>query len=276
MHEFSEEITNIELNKNNEKLYVKSIGLKEFDTQLIVFHDVGEYHQRYSGLSNYLSKKSIGTTLIDMRGHGLSSGTRGHSEGYEELVSDYKMFWKTFKNRYEKKSTFVLGHGVGGLLALCFMLNVSEVSGAILVNPTIKYKDESSYIEKYMMKNSFLNKLKISYKSLEKVTSQEHLSRSFGHDPLINKKISVGMHRSITGMTNELKRLSYFVTRPILFQMGELDDVVEVSKSELFASSFDKNNIEVIKYPNFGHEIFNEIDRDKVFKDIYNWLYKNS
>lgn len=264
-----------QLNTSGDKfsLYVTSYG-DHFDTQVIFFHDLGEYHDRYSEFANYLYKNKIGTTFIDMRGHGLSSGTRGHANSCQDLLEDYEVFFKENSELFETKDVFLCGHGLGALLCMSLDQYYNKLSGMILVNPIVQYRDFSEIgLHKYLGTKSLFDKFKIGIPTSSRfVTNERNLSSSMAHDPLINKKMTLGMYRSINELIKRVKYSSYFINIPVLYIIGEEDQVVDLSMSELFSSSIDTHLMMLKKYPSLGHELFNEMERDIVFKDICNWL----
>lgn len=268
------EIAHLKLKKPGESLYVKFYGIEEFETQVIFFHDVGEYHDRYLNFSSFLNQRQIGCTFIDMRGHGLSSGTRGHVDDYHQFKSDYELFWTKFSCRFENKKIICIGHGVGALVATMFMLGVSDVTGVALINPTVDFKKNKTFhIEEFVGKKSIFDKLRISANFTgDDITMEKSLAQNYDHDPLVNKKITLGMYKSLLELFASVKKASYFINRPLFFGLGLEDNVVDMEKSLLFTSSFDEKLVTLAKYEDLGHEFFNEIDRDKGFQDIYNWI----
>jgi alpha-beta hydrolase superfamily lysophospholipase len=270
----STKITQLQLNSPGESLYIKFLGLEEFENQVIFFHDVGEYHDRYLDFAEFLNERQIGCTFIDMRGHGLSSGTRGHVDDYHIFKSDYELFWNTFKDSYQDKNVVSLGHGIGGLVSIMFLLGRSEVKATGLVNPTVTFKKNKTFhMEEFLGKKSIFDKLRISANFVgEDLTSEKNLAQNYDHDPLVNKKVTLGMYKCLLELFSTVKKASYFINKPIFIGLGLEDQVVDMEKSLLFASSFDEKLLTLKKYDDLGHEFFNEIDRDKGFKDIYNWL----
>jgi alpha-beta hydrolase superfamily lysophospholipase len=269
-------IEQLSLKKPGESLYIKFYGIEEFQKQVIFFHDVGEYHDRYLDFASFLNKHQIGCTFIDMRGHGLSSGTRGHVDDYHQFKSDYELFWTKYSHYYDGKSMVCLGHGVGALVAMMFMLSVKSVKGCCLINPTVNFKrNKTFHIEEFIGKKSLLDKLRISANFMgEDLTTEKSLANSYDHDPLVNKKVTLGMYKCLLELFAQVKKASYFINRPLFIALGLEDQVVDMEKSLLFASSFEEQLLTLKEYEDLGHEFFNEIDRDKGFKDIYNWINK--
>ena len=66
---------------------------------------------------------------------------------------------------------------------------------------------------------------------------------------------------------------------PVLFVSGEDDPVgtfgEEVKKSYQSLLDVGMKNLKIKLYPNDIHEILNELDKEVVYNDIYNWLVEN-
>ncbi len=269
-------IENLELSKTGESLYLKFFGL-EHNTQIILFHDIGEYHDRYQKFVDFCLLKEVGVTLIDMRGHGLSSGTRGHVDSYEQLLEDYQKFWREYHSKYQDKFVLTLGHGVGALLSIMFLIDNVEIDGGILINPTISFRQSKTLkLEQFLGSASLLGKIRVGLKlGGDDVTTEKNLSYDYNHDPLVNRKVTLSMYKALLRLFEDIKKQSYYLNKPILYVMGLEDNVVDKELGELFASSIDSKIVSIKKYKDLGHEFFNEIDRDKGFKDIYNFIKDN-
>ena len=269
----SKKIDHINVGAEKFGIYVTSFG-DEFETQIIFFHDLGEYHDRYREFAEFLFNQEIGITFIDMRGHGLSSGTRGHANSYRDLLEDYETFFEQRMENYKDKKIFLCGHGLGSLICMSIDQIYSRLEGMILVNPVIQYKDLPDLgMKGFLGKKSLLDKFKISLPSgLDALSSEQNVVRVNKHDPLVNKKMTLGMYRSINELLKRIKYSSYFINVPVLYIIGEEDKVVDLDISKLFSSSIDGNLLMLKKYNNLGHEIFNELENDLVFKDIKQWI----
>ncbi len=272
----NKKIENIQSLVGKESLYTISYG-SEFKRQIVFFHDIGEYHDRYKDFANFLFSNKVGITFIDMRGHGLSSGTRGHASCADEILSDYEAFLQKKSNRYKGKDVIFCGHGVGALIAMNLSRDFKNVKGLILVNPTIRFKIFGDFtIEKYLGEKSIFDKLRLSLSLRgESISSERDVIRNYTHDPLVNKKMTIGMYKSLRELFDRVKYVSYFINIPVFYLMGMEDEIVDLDISELFSGSIDRNHIYLKKYQSLGHELFNEIDRDKAFQDIYNWVNVN-
>ena len=262
MHQ-SKKIGQLSTRGDKFSLYTTTYG-DHFDTQVLFFHNLGEYHDRYKEFAKYLYSNKIGSIFIDMRGHGLSSGTRGHASSCQEILEDYEIFFESNSDLLEKKDVFMCGHGLGALLCMSLDNYYNRLSGMILVNPLVQYSESTDVgFHKYFGGKSIFEKLKITIPTS---------SISQQHDPLVNRKMTLGMQRSINELIKRVKYSSYFINIPVLYVIGQEDGIVDLPLSELFSSSIDTSLMMLKKYPELGHELFNEQHREKVFNDICNWL----
>ncbi|MDP7061311.1 MAG: alpha/beta hydrolase [Planctomycetota bacterium] len=80
---------------------------------VLLIHGQGEHLGRYDYLGEVLTESGVRTVGVDLRGHGMSKGRRGHVKKWSDYVQDVaaaaEMLPETFP---------VIGHSMGGLIAL--------------------------------------------------------------------------------------------------------------------------------------------------------------
>ena len=110
---------------NSNQVYVKKYEAltnnPEGKVTAFLLHDIGQYHGRFEQMIKWIQERNPSVTFIamDFVGHGLSSGTRGHFENFEQLVSDFLCLLRTHeKDHSHNEKLIILGHGLGGLVAL--------------------------------------------------------------------------------------------------------------------------------------------------------------
>ena len=138
--------------RGNERIYYKrsfpQTDLLDKIIHLFILHDAGDYHGRYKFLPEFLSHKMgerIVFTFIDLKGHGLSSGTRGHLDDFDEYCEDLEYLMNMTPRLESRISNIILGNGMGSLLALRYFQEYahkvsSELSGLILSNPLLSFR----------------------------------------------------------------------------------------------------------------------------------------
>ena len=136
--------------QNRGQIYVKKYEAIKNDPNkkitVFLLHDIGQYHGRFLRLIDWMRIENPGVSFIaiDFIGHGLSSGTRGHFEKFDHLVGDFLHVLTTVKkDQLKNEKWIVLGHGMGGLVALDLLNRfqssvVGQIDGLILSNFILK------------------------------------------------------------------------------------------------------------------------------------------
>src|SRR6185436_3889565 len=82
----------------------------------------GEHGGRYPHVPHYLNSVVDGVYCFDHRGHGRSGGIRGHVEKFDHYIKDAALaitrLEKQLKERFQQIEIHLLGHSMGGLIAL--------------------------------------------------------------------------------------------------------------------------------------------------------------
>lgn len=102
--------------------------------QLLMVHDYLDYGERFSAMAQALVPRRIGCHAIDLRGHGVSSGPRGHVR----TLTDYSDDIQASLNALPPGPQFLLGVGHSGLCVMDFVAQRRpQLQGLIAVEPAI-------------------------------------------------------------------------------------------------------------------------------------------
>src|SRR5215216_3146336 len=84
---------------------------------LLVVHGLSEHSGRYADFGQSMASYGLSTYALDLRGHGLSDGRRGHVDRFDVLLQDLDRFRREVEGSCEHRlPMFVLGHSMGGLI----------------------------------------------------------------------------------------------------------------------------------------------------------------
>ncbi len=273
----NETISKLKVSLNGDSLYLKTRGEESFTEHIIFFHDIGEYHERYSEFLNFLYDSKISTTIIDLRGHGLSNGARGVIPSVDSIFNDNKIIYEHIKKIFPNQKKIISGHGVGALIALDFFVTYNEFSGLSLFNPALKFKDTVRHkLDSIFSKMGFIDKIKINHlMNLDDISDNIDLVKNHKHDPLINRKISLSTFKAVEELIEKSKNNIYYVNKPTFIAIGEDNHLLDVDALLLFTMSVEKKILTCEKFKTVGHEVFNELDRQECFNSMYNWIIEN-
>lgn len=273
---------------SNDKIYFKRFQPKSFSEDhihLIVVHDLFEYHGQFKNLINKLIlhfENKISITCIDLKGHGLSSGSRSHIEDFSIFCQDLASVIniREFIKPEVSNKTILLGHGLGGLIILQLLeqyeyLVQGLVSGVILSNPIIKTHLKNSFLGSEFLTSLFsdFNKIRLPRPfNGHDLTDNVKSAHQYNTDPLIHNFFTTGMLNEILISSKSVRNYSYFIDLPTLFLTSQFSQLVDLEIIKLFQKGMRKSKSVLRNYPHFKHDLFHHKESDIVFNDIINWL----
>jgi alpha-beta hydrolase superfamily lysophospholipase len=251
----------------------------------LLVHGALEHSGRHQDLVNFWLKNytDVAVTVFDNIGHGRSGGDRCYTSKFKVYVDDlYRVGEFVQEKNQENTLTFICAHSLGGLITLTRILDSSygwpfPTHGLILSSPCIRPKMILESISENILTK------------LDKITPKLHLpliysgsdltrdperANDFDTDPLIPKYMTVRMAREVIEASANIRGLSYYLKIPSLFLVAGMDRIVDAESTILFSHGIDKQLTQTIQYPQHHHELWNELDRQNIFKTMKTWVEK--
>lgn len=259
------------------RLFFRTWEAPDSRATLVLLHGMGEHSGRYAELGETLSRAGLTTAAFDLRGHGHSAGRLGHVERFEQHVDDLAVFWKVVEDLGRPGPRFVLGHSVGGLVAVHYVLRERppDAAGLVLSSPALQVRSEAG--RTMMAVAKLLDRIAPGFGLPDDIrprhlTHDEQQAEEHARDPLVHRRTTPRTFlEMLRGMAEARDRAGEIVL-PLLV-LGGTDDRLfnPQAMRELVerASSPDKR---LVLYPQFFHMIFHETDRERVRRDLLAWL----
>ncbi len=250
-------------------------------TQLLFLHGALGHGARHSEMFEWFIRRSEGRIAVhalDFVGHGLSSGTRAHVKQFRHWVEDALQVYTTLA---PDGPVVLMGHSMGGLVALKTILEheqriPSAIGPLVLSNPCVRPMQVVDFPKIETAFNAMANHLPLfRYPRVHRgvdLVNESEAANNFETDPLVPNFITAQMAREIWYASQEVRPLSYFIKRPVLFLVSDQDVVVDREATLLFSRGIDKQHVKVIEYQNVKHELLHETNRQQVWRDIATWL----
>lgn len=238
-------------------------------------HGMGEHMGRYGHVAEMLAAEGYAVIGFDQRGHGRTEGKRGHAPSYEALLEGVDKLLAEAAAAYPGLPTFLLGHSMGGNVALNYLLRKQPaIQGAIVTGPWLRlaFKPPSlqvalgRVIERVYPKYTNDRPLKA-----ENLTSDPEMIARYVNDPLghgqITAKFFFSMLRAGRWAIANADRLRV----PTLIMHATEDRVTSAGASREFAANAGPL-CEWMGWDGLRHEIMNELRREEVFAVIREWI----
>jgi alpha-beta hydrolase superfamily lysophospholipase len=245
---------------------------------LVVLHGLKDHSSRYSAFAQGLVRRGFAVHAFDLRGHGKSGGPAVRVESFEDYTGDLDWFVRDVKARHPDVPLFLLGHSMGGAIALATVLDKAPpVDGLVLSAAALKPGADvnPALIAVTAQLGRFLPDLPVLNLDDAAFTRDTSQAQQDGSDVLIHHK--PGPARTAAELLATMQRNAdrfEKVTLPILVLHGTADRLTNPEGSrELHAraGSADKT---LKLYPDCFHDLLHEpvAARAAVVGDVTAWL----
>jgi alpha-beta hydrolase superfamily lysophospholipase len=241
---------------------------------VILIHGLGEHIQRYRSLSELLAGKGIGFAGVDLPGHGLSDGKKGHIRSYRLTDEMIDILVAECRKTFPGTPVILYGHSMGGGILLDYLLRKKpRIKAAIVTSPWLKlsFEPERSKVKMAaIVKNIFPSLVQPSGLIADHLTHDNEVIKAYTEDPLVHDRISVSLFSEAMKAGEDAIRNAGSLTIPLLLMHGSNDMICSPEGSREFAAG---TKLAELKIWNGGyHELHNELFREDFFSYLINWL----
>ena len=243
-----------------------------------VVHGLGEHAGRYAAFADAMARRGFGAYAVDLRGHGKSSGQRGHVDAWSQWSDDISAFVQTVASA-SGQEIVPIGHSFGGAALLSTVLagNLPNTRRFIVSSPALKAKvvvpqwkinlgeSASRLMPRLAMSNQ------VDAGTLSRVPE---VVAAYRTDPLVHSKISSRLFTEWQKATRDVLARAGEISIPFLILAGTGDRLIDSAGSEELHRTAPKQS-ELHLLPGGYHEPFNDLGREQVFDLIEEWLKAN-
>jgi alpha-beta hydrolase superfamily lysophospholipase len=240
---------------------------------IVLMHGLGEHSGRYRHVAQFLNDWGLSVRAYDHRGHGRSEGKRGDVINGDPILQDAEIVIEDFSSGFAEPP-FLLGHSMGGLFAARFALTqLAPLRGLILSSPALAVRLGGA--QQMMLKLLYClapaltvpNRLPVHLLSHDPAVSSQYKA-----DPLVHSKISARLLTSMLSSIDYCASHANSMKIPTLMLVAGDDHLVDPEGSKRFFARLPSGLGQMHLYPDFYHEVFNEIEAGRPLGDLREWL----
>ena len=261
-------------------LYYRGWEADEPRAMLLVIHGLAEHGGRYVDFGRTMASYGFSTYALDLRGHGLSEGRRGHVDRFDVLLQDVDRFRRQVMGCLPQDlPCFILGHSMGGLITARYIEEYEAgFHGAIITSPWLA---TAMPVPRWkVLAAGFLNKI-LPALPIDAGVVAEYLSHDpivvsrYRDDPLVHGKITPRLYAEASMAMGLVMHRSERIRIPVLMLLAGDDRIVDTKRSEVFAKSLASQDVTVRVLPDYYHEVLNDHDRAIALHTIRDWILKH-
>ncbi len=253
---------------------------RETKAAFIGIHGAFAHAGDFERPARYFVPKGIDIFSFDLRGFGHWKGKTAHVSDYRQYLDDIKLFADFIRPKTKTNKFFLMGHSMGGLLTLSFLIHESQtdIEGAIISSPWIETAARINPIIRFLGTVFAVIFPKFSAPANIKLEDLTHDNDIIAiHQDDIEKglrktKATAGWLKQIEKAQQLVKQNASSISKPVLVLQAGDDRLVKASATRDVFNLIGSKEKEFKEYPGFYHELFNETRRDEVFSDVWKWL----
>ncbi len=243
---------------------------------LLIVHGIGEHSGRYLNVVNYFVPRGFAVYGLDHIGHGKSDGTRMFVERFSDFTEPLKAYFDMIQSWQPGKPVFIVGHSMGGLIGSVYLLeHQDELKGAVLSAPAVKVADNISPVTIMMGKalSAILPQTGLLALDASTISRDPSVVSAYVNDPLVyTGKVTARLAAEMLSAMQRITTEAASIHLPILLLQGSADRLVNPDGAKMLYEKASTPNKTLKVYEGLYHEVFNEPEREQVFKDMEAWL----
>jgi alpha-beta hydrolase superfamily lysophospholipase len=242
---------------------------------VIIVHGFSDHCGRYEALVAALLRHHMAVYGYDLRGHGRSSGQRGHIDHFEDYRLDTQIFVEYVLNRHPELPLFLFGHSMGGLISLDQALHYPQKLSGVIASAPLLGTPAVSPVKLWSARllSRFWPSLSMDAGLNESAISRdEEAVRAYREDPLVHGRGSVRLATELEDAMAETQANAQFLQLPLLIYAGSDDKITSPEYSKRFYNKVQFEEKNIILYEGGYHESHNDIHNERVGIEVAQWI----
>lgn len=247
---------------------------------LLLVHGIGAHTGRWEFLADFFLRRNITSYAVELRGFGRTDGIKGHISSFNIYYSDIARMRDIIKAEEPERKIFLLGESVGGVISFLLAARRPRLfDGLICISPAFLARLKSGpmdYIKAlapvlYNPKKEIL----LPFTSAMCTRDAEY-ARAMDND---EREHRYATSKFLYNLAIAQKRAAFFrneIKIPVLFILAGRDEIVYPEASKKVFDRLAAADKEIIEYKDMYHALTIDLDRERVFEDLFRWIEKRS
>lgn len=247
---------------------------------LIMVHGLGGHSDRFQECARRWAAGGITTYAPDLRGFGHTPGPAGHVDSFRLYHEDLEKLLARAVAENSQRPVYLLGESMGAVLAVDFVATrPALLSGLVLVSPSFRDRLGVPLARKAA---AFLHVLLHHRKWYHlpwdpgSFTRDEAVIRFLEQDPLEVRRVTAQFYFAYARVVARARREAAFLHLPVLMLLPGEDRMIDTGYSRAYFERIPSPDKQLVEYAGFYHALLLELGRERVHRDIADWITARS
>jgi len=243
---------------------------------LVMLHGLRSHSGWFVQSAGFIASLGHPVYSFDRRGSGLSKQTRGHTNGWGEIVDEVHAVVTHAAQRYGRSSVHVLGHCFGAIPVAGFACrHPDRVASLILPTPGVHTRVTLTPLERaqiaFLRFARPLHRIAVALEA-EDLADLEPDRQFIKDDPLSLHELTARFYFEIFLARRFLKRNLPRLTTPLFMALAGRDRISDNERNTAFFDNAPSENKRLRVYPDATHILEFSREKEAFFHDLANWL----
>ncbi len=242
---------------------------------MVIVHGAGEHHGRYQWLAQKWNEHGLDVVMGDLPGQGRTRGKRGHIQSFTHYLDTIGEWLEEAGKK--GLPVFLFGHSMGGLAAIRLLMERKPaLFGVVLSSPCLALKKPPAKAKELMTKAFHRVAPTFSAKSgirTELVTRNEDIREAYLKDEL---RVTTVTARWYQELVKAMRTANHYpekvINTPMLVMQAGEDFLVDKLAVRDWFDNIELTEKHYKEWPGLYHELFNEPERDEVFRHAVGFI----
>ncbi len=224
---------------------------------VMLIHGQGEHMGRYHLVGETLAENGVRVIGVDLRGHGISEGKRGHVKRWSDYFCDLDAVAELLPAQYA-----IIGHSMGGLLALGFGLrNQDRVSSIAVSGPLLGVSIQPAAWKEAL--SGILSAIApgLPFDSeipMNELCSDPEAVQRFNNDALRVGTVTPRWYIEMKKEIEQVFKMAPLAKTPLFAHVGENESIVDPEMVSEIHKIWGQQSKSITVWPDCWHELFQE------------------
>jgi len=243
----------------------------------LLVHGLGGHSARWDFLADHFAGRGFTSYAIELRGFGRTpERPQGHIDSFRVWDRDILELRDIIGRDHPDKRIFLLAESMGGLLAFNLAcLHPDRFAGQVLLAPAFKngMKFPLGVYVKIGLFLPFNPKLAVDVPfTSEMATRDRGYIQVMDSNPDEVRTASLKLLVSFPPAQARARRLARKLMIPTLFLLSGVDHLVDERATRKMFARLSLADKTLLEYPDMFHALSIDVGREKVFRDILDWV----
>jgi len=241
---------------------------------LVICHGVNSHSGQYLRAGAEFAARGLAVTALDLRGRGRSEGERFYTESVSDYVADLSLAIERARARYPDLPLYLLGHSAGGVTAVSYALDYQDrLSGLICESFAFRVFAPNFVLKLLEGASHFVPHAHVLRLKMEDFSRDPDWVAQLVADPLTLDEVQpVQTVAALARAGERFEREFGRITLPLLIMHGTADKATRPDGSEQFFAEAGSADKQLKLYPDYYHDLLNDLGRELVMEDIARWI----